>query len=81
MQPHWVGDLSLESIVEVKQVKPGGSSGWSWSRRGSRTDARSTSTTGTATFTRGEEELGRWRDVRSRARAATTSNSPTWTTA
>ncbi len=58
MQPHWVGDLTLESIIEVKQVKPGGSVRWELVKAGIPHRCTIDLTTGAATFTRGEEVLG-----------------------
>jgi signal peptidase I len=59
LQPHWVGDLSMESIVEVKQVKPGGSIRWELVKAGIPHRCTIDLATGAATFTRGEEVVGR----------------------
>ena len=58
LQPHWVGDLSMESIVEVKQVKPGGSIRWELVKAGVPHRCTIDLATGAATFTRGEEVVG-----------------------
>ena len=42
MQPHWVGDLTLEADIDVTDCRPGARSGSSSSRAGSPTAARST---------------------------------------
>jgi signal peptidase I len=59
MQPHWVGDLTLETRVEVKQVNPGGSVRFELIKAGLPHRCTIDLTTGVATFTRGEEVLGR----------------------
>jgi signal peptidase I len=59
MQPHWVGDLTMKSIVEVKQVNPGGSVRWELVKGGIPHRCTIDLTTGVATFTRGEDVLGR----------------------
>jgi signal peptidase I len=58
MQPHWVGDLTFESTIEVKQVNPGGSIRWELVKGGLAHRCTIDLTTGVATFTRGEEVLG-----------------------
>jgi signal peptidase I len=58
MQPHWVGDLTLESTIEVKQVNPGGSIRWELVKAGVAHRCTIDLPTGLATFTRGEEILG-----------------------
>ncbi len=58
MQPHWVGDLTLDSTVEVKQVMPGGSIRWELVKAGVPHRCTIDLTTGDATFTRGEEVVG-----------------------
>jgi signal peptidase I len=59
MQPHWVPDLTLESIIDVKQVKPGGSIRWELVKAGVAHRCAVDLTTGVATFTRGEDVVGR----------------------
>ena len=63
MQPHWVGDLTSRSISRFKQVSPAARSGSSWSRRGSPHRCTIDLATGMAILTRGDEELGQWRDA------------------
>ncbi len=58
MQPHWVGDLTLESTLEVKSVTPGGSVRWELVEAGIPHRCTVDLTSGKATFTRGSEVLG-----------------------
>jgi signal peptidase I len=58
MQPHWVGDLTLESAIEIKQVSPGGSIRWELVKAGVAHRCTIDLMTGVATFTRGEDVLG-----------------------
>ncbi len=59
LQPHWVGDLTLESTVEVKRVDAGGSVRWELVKAGIPHRCTIDLATGAATFTRGEEVVGR----------------------
>ena len=63
MQPHWVGDLTLESTVDIKsasdaKVNPGGSVRWELVKAGIPHRCTIDLATGVATFTRGDEEIG-----------------------
>lgn len=59
MQPHWVGDLTLEAAIEVKQVGPGGSVRWELIEGGVPHRCTIDLASGMATFTRGDDVLGR----------------------
>jgi signal peptidase I len=58
MQANWVGDLTLESTIDVKKVGPGGSVRWELVKAGVPHQCTIDLTTGMATFTRGDEVLG-----------------------
>jgi signal peptidase I len=58
LQANWVGDLTLQSSIDVKQVGPGGSVRWELVEAGVAHRCTVDLTTGMATFTRGEEVLG-----------------------
>lgn len=58
MQSDWVGDLTLESDIDIQQVDPGGSIRWELIEAGVAHRCAIDLTTGVATFTRGEEVLG-----------------------
>ena len=60
LQPHWVGDLTLEANLEVTRVAPTRRCGWSWSRRGLPHRCTIELETGMAVVTRGEKELAKW---------------------
>jgi signal peptidase I len=59
MQSDWVGDLTLESVIDVKRVNPGGSLRWELIKAGVPHHCTVDLTTGQAIFTRGEEVLGK----------------------
>src|SRR5262249_47532881 len=58
MQANWVGDLTLQSSIDVKKVNPGGSVRWELVKAGVPHRCTIDLTTGVATFTRGDEVLG-----------------------
>ncbi len=58
MQANWVGDLTLESSIDVMQVGPGGSVRWELVKAGVPHRCTIDLTTGLATFTRGDRVLG-----------------------
>ena len=60
MQPHWVGDLSLQADLEVQTAGPGASVRLELVKAGLAHRCTIDLTTGTATVTRGALELGRW---------------------
>jgi signal peptidase I len=60
MQPHWVGDLSLQGDIEVRNAAAGGSVRLELVKAGTPHRCTIDLATGTAVVTRGEDELGRW---------------------
>jgi signal peptidase I len=58
MQANWVGDLTLESAIDVKRVNPGSAVRWELVKAGVAHRCTIDLTTGVATFTRGDEVLG-----------------------
>ena len=60
MQPHWVGDLSLQGDLEVQTAGPGASIRLELVKAGLAYRCTIDLSTGTASVTRGDEELGRW---------------------
>ncbi len=61
IQPHWVGDLTLEANLEVKRVAPGGSVRLELIEAGVAHRCTIDLESGSAVFTRGDSELGRAR--------------------
>jgi signal peptidase I len=59
MQPHWVGDLTLEASLEINRVSPGGLVRLELIEAGVAHRCTIDVETGTAVFTRGDSELGR----------------------
>jgi len=59
IQPHWVGDLTLEANLEIKQVSPGGSVRLELIEAGVAHRCTIDLDSGAAVFTRGDSELGR----------------------
>ena len=60
MQPHWVGDLTLETNLEVTQVAPGASVRVELVKAGLAHGCTIDLGTGSAVLTRGEQELAKW---------------------
>jgi signal peptidase I len=60
MQPHWVGDLTLEANIEVTQVASGGSVRFELVKAGVQHRCTIELESGIANITRGEEILSRW---------------------
>ncbi len=60
MQPHWVGDLTLELNLEVRSVSPGASVRLELIKAGVAHRCTIDPSTGAAVVTRGDVELGRW---------------------
>jgi signal peptidase I len=60
MQPHWVGDLTLEANLEVKNVGPDASARFELIKAGVPHRCTIDLTSGTAVVTRGEDELAKW---------------------
>ena len=60
MQPHWVGDLTLETNLEVAEVAPDASVRLELVKAGLPHRCTIDLETGTAVVTRGEDELGKW---------------------
>ena len=60
MQPHWVGDLSLEADLEVTRASEGSSVRFELIKAGLPHRCTIDLATGSAVLTRGEEELDRW---------------------
>ena len=60
MQPHWVGDLSLQGNLEVQTAGPGASVRLELVKGGLAHRCTINLTNGTASVTRGDRELGRW---------------------
>jgi signal peptidase I len=61
MQPHWVGDLTLQADLEVKSAGPGAQARLELVKAGIAHRCTFDLVTGTAVATRGEAELGRWK--------------------
>ncbi|MGO9466929.1 MAG: S26 family signal peptidase [Isosphaeraceae bacterium] len=59
IQPHWVGDLTLEANLEIKHVAPGGSVRLELIEAGVAHRCTIDLQSGSAVFTRGDSELGR----------------------
>jgi signal peptidase I len=59
LQPHWVGDLTLESTIEISRVGPGAEVRFELIKGGIPHQCTINVTTGVATFTRGGKELGK----------------------
>lgn len=59
LQPHWVGDLTLQAAIDVKQAGPGGSLRLELVKAGVPHRCTIDLATGTATFTRGDDTVGR----------------------
>jgi signal peptidase I len=60
MQPHWVGDLTLEADLEVTKVAPNASVRLELIKAGLPHRCTIDLATGTAVVTRGDVELGKW---------------------
>jgi signal peptidase I len=60
LQPHWVGDLTVQMNIEVTQVSPDGSVRFELVKAGIPHCCTIQLESGSATLTRGEEVLGRW---------------------
>jgi signal peptidase I len=60
MQPHWVGDLTLETNLEITKVAPDASVRLELVKAGLPHRCTIDLGTGTAILTRGEEELAKW---------------------
>ncbi len=60
LQPHWVGDLTLELSLEVQSVGPDASIRLELIKAGLAHRCTIDPATGTAVVTRGDQELGRW---------------------
>ncbi len=60
MQPHWVGDLTLEADIEVSAAGPGAAVRLELVKGGIPHLCTIDLATGTAVVSRNEEELGRW---------------------
>jgi signal peptidase I len=60
MQPHWVGDLTLQADLEIKTANPGAEARLELVKAGIAHRCTIDLATGTAVATRGEHELGRW---------------------
>jgi len=59
MQPHWVGDLTLEANIEINQVSSGGSVRFELIEGGIAHRCTIDLESGNAVFTRGDAEVGR----------------------
>ncbi len=59
MQPHWVGDLTLEADLEITKVSPGGAIRFELIEAGVAHRCTIDLESGSAVFTRGDSELGR----------------------
>ena len=60
MQPHWVGDLTLQADLQVRNASPGASLRLELVKAGVAHRCTIDLTTGTAVVTRGDTELGQW---------------------
>jgi signal peptidase I len=60
MQPHWVGDLTLQADLEVKNAGPGAQARLELIKAGIAHRCTFDLATGTAVATRGDAEIGRW---------------------
>ncbi len=60
MQPHWVGDLTLEANIDVTTAGPGATVRLELVKGGIAHRCTIDLATGTAVVTRNDEELGRW---------------------
>ena len=60
MQPHWVGDLTLEADLEVTKIAPNASVRLELIKAGLPHRCTIDLATGTAVVTRGDVELGKW---------------------
>ena len=77
MQPHWVGDLTLEANLEITSVAPDASVRLELVKAGLPHRCTIDLATGTAVLTRGEDELAKW-ETPIKGRDAIRSSSPTW---
>jgi signal peptidase I len=60
MQPHWVGDLTLQTSLEILQAGPGASVRLELIKAGIAHRCTIDPTSGTAVVTRGQDVLGQW---------------------